>query len=61
MRKLMRTRAGIILIEDDKVALIERHRAGLEYYVLPGGGVDEDETPEQAAVREAREELGVGG
>jgi len=55
----MRTRAGIILIEDDKVALIERHRAGLEYYVFPGGGVEEGETPEQAAVREAMEELGI--
>lgn len=55
----MRTRAGIILIEDDKVALIERHRAGLDYYVFPGGGVDEGETPQQAAVREAMEELGV--
>ena len=55
----MRTRAGIVLIEDNKVALIERHRAGLEYFVFPGGGVDEGETPEQAAVREAMEELGV--
>lgn len=55
----MRTRAGIILIENDKVALIERHRAGLDYFVFPGGGVDEGETPEQAAVREAKEELGV--
>ena len=55
----MRTRAGIILIEDNKVALIERHRAGLDYFVFPGGGVDEDETPEQGAVREAMEELGV--
>lgn len=55
----MRTRAGIVLVEDGKVALIERHRAGLDYYVFPGGGVDEGETPEQAAVREAKEELGV--
>ncbi|MFT3893018.1 MAG: NUDIX domain-containing protein [Anaerolineales bacterium] len=55
----MRTRAGIVLIEDGKVALIERHRAGLNYFVFPGGGVDEGETPEQAAVREAMEELGV--
>lgn len=55
----MRTRAGVILIENDKVALIERHRADLDYYVFPGGGVDEGETPEQAAVREAREELGL--
>ncbi|NJC98800.1 MAG: NUDIX domain-containing protein, partial [Anaerolineae bacterium] len=43
----------------DRVALIERHRAGLEYYVFPGGGVDEGETQEQAAIREALEELGV--
>ncbi len=55
----MRTRAGVVLIEDNKVALIERHRAGLEYFVFPGGGVDEGESPEQAAVREAMEELGV--
>ena len=55
----MRTRAGIILIEDSKVALVERHRAGLDYYVFPGGGMDEGETPEEAAVREAFEELGV--
>lgn len=55
----MRTRAGIVLIENGKVALIERHRAGLDYFVFPGGGVDEGETPEKGAVREAMEELGV--
>jgi len=37
----MRIRAGIVLIEDNRVALIERHRAGLHYFVFPGGGVDE--------------------
>jgi len=41
----MRTRAGIVLIQDGKVALIERHRAGLHYFVFPGGGVDEGESP----------------
>jgi 8-oxo-dGTP pyrophosphatase MutT (NUDIX family) len=55
----MRIRAGVVLIQGDRVALIERHRAGLEYYVFPGGGVDEGESPEQAAVREAMEELGI--
>ena len=55
----MRTRAGVVLIEDNKVALIERHRAGLEYFVFPGGGVDDGESPEQGAIREAMEELGV--
>ena len=55
----MRVRAGIVLINDGKVALIERHRAGLDYYVFPGGGMDEGETPEQAAIRETMEELGI--
>ena len=55
----MRTRAGIVLIEGDKVALIERFRAGRHYYAFPGGGVDAGETPEHAAVREAMEELGI--
>ena len=55
----MRVRAGIVLTQDTNVALIERHRAGLDYFVFPGGGVDEGESPEQAAVREAREELGI--
>ena len=56
----MRVRAGVVLIQNDKVALIERHRAGTDYFVFPGGGMDEGETPEQAAVREAMEELGIG-
>jgi 8-oxo-dGTP diphosphatase len=55
----MRIRAGIVLIEDNKVALIERHRAGIDYFVFPGGGVDDGESPEQAAIREAMEELGI--
>ena len=55
----MRVRAGIVLIKEHKVALIERFRAGIHYYVFPGGGVDEGESPEQAAVREALEELGI--
>ena len=55
----MRIRAGIVLIQNNNVALIERHRAGLDYFVFPGGGVNEGESPEQAAIREAMEELGV--
>jgi 8-oxo-dGTP diphosphatase len=55
----MRVRAGVVLIEDDKVALIERYRGGNHYYVFPGGGVDEGETTEEAAIREMDEETGL--
>jgi 8-oxo-dGTP diphosphatase len=55
----MSYRAGIILLQDDKVALIERYRLGLHYFAFPGGHVDEGETPEQAAIRETQEELGL--
>jgi 8-oxo-dGTP diphosphatase len=55
----MRNRSGIILIENNKLALIERYRNGLHYFIFPGGGIDEGESPEQAAIREAEEELGI--
>ncbi len=55
----MRNRSGIILIEENKLALIERHRAGRHYFAFPGGGIDEGEGPQEAAIREAEEELGI--
>ena len=55
----MRARAAIILIQNDKIALIERHRQGLHYFAFPGGKIEAGETPAQAAVRETQEELGL--
>lgn len=55
----MRVRAVALLIQNDSIAVMERHRAGRHYFTFPGGGVDEGEGGEQAVVREAREELGV--
>jgi 8-oxo-dGTP diphosphatase len=55
----MSHRAAILLIESGQIALIERHRQGVHYFTFPGGHVEPGETPEQAAVRETEEELGL--
>src|ERR1035437_9606001 len=55
----MSYRAAIILLKGDQIVLIERHRAGQHYFTFPGGHVEPGETPEQAAIRETREELGI--
>lgn len=55
----MRHRAGIILIKDNQLALIERHRAESHYFIFPGGGINEGESAEDAAIRETYEELGI--
>jgi len=55
----MRIRAAALIVQNDAIAVIERHRAGKHYFTFPGGGVEPGETPEQAAVREVLEELGL--
>ncbi|WP_088044477.1 NUDIX domain-containing protein [Bacillus sp. EAC] len=55
----MRNRGSAIIIEHQKVVLIKRNRNNCVYYVFPGGGIEEGETPEQTTKREAFEELGV--
>lgn len=55
----MKPRAGVLVVDDGRIALIERRRGSLHYWVFPGGGVDRGEDFETAARREAHEELGV--
>jgi 8-oxo-dGTP pyrophosphatase MutT (NUDIX family) len=55
----MRVRAGIVLVEDGRVSLIERYRDGKHYFVFPGGGMDAGESPQEAAIREMDEETGL--
>lgn len=55
----MRHRAVGIVIKDGKILLMHRLKNGREYYVFPGGGVEENENFEEALKREMMEELGV--
>ncbi|MBM7584196.1 8-oxo-dGTP pyrophosphatase MutT (NUDIX family) [Bacillus pakistanensis] len=54
-----RNRAGIILVENKKMALIKRIKKNQTYYVLPGGGLEKEGSYKEAAIREAKEELGI--
>lgn len=52
--------AGFIIINDNnEVLLLHRNTPKRTQWETPGGKVEENETPEQCAVREAKEELGV--
>jgi 8-oxo-dGTP pyrophosphatase MutT (NUDIX family) len=41
--------------------MVKHREKGQEYWCLPGGTIDPGETPEEAALRELREECGVAG
>ena len=52
--------AAAVVVQDGRGrVLLVRHSYGKERWSLPGGAVDQGESPAEAAVREAREEAGV--
>ncbi len=48
-----------MIIKDSNILLIHRIRDGREYWAVPGGGIEEGESIEQALHRELAEELGI--
>jgi len=55
----MQKRVRAVIIKDEKILLIKRTKPNLIYWVIPGGGVEINETNEEALIRECNEELGV--
>lgn len=53
-----RHRAVAITLHDDQLLVMYR-RNTQEYFVFPGGGIDDGELPEQATIREMREETSI--
>ncbi len=47
------------VIHQQHILMVRHIHDGRDYWTLPGGGVEPDETPEQAAEREVLEETGV--
>lgn len=60
-----RQSARVLIIDDGKLLAFRRKRRSrktgemIEYYSIPGGGIDAGERPEDAAVRELKEEMGI--
>ena len=48
-----------VLVKDGKVLCIKNKTERKDYYDLPGGGIEKNETKEQACVREFMEETGI--
>ncbi len=55
----MRTRATAVVIREGKLLMMHRFNNGEEYWVLPGGGVEEGEDVNQAVLRELQEETSI--
>ena len=54
-------RAGVVVVRQDQVLLVQRYRLLIDRvsWEIPGGRVNDGETPQAAAVRECLEETGV--
>ena len=52
-------RVRAVIIQDGRVLTIKRTKPNEIYRVIPGGGVEDKETNEEALAREVKEELGV--
>ena len=53
----VRNSARSIIIHEGRVAMI--HSLKYDYYKFPGGGIEGDESPVDALIRETREEAGL--
>jgi 8-oxo-dGTP diphosphatase len=57
--KIIRVRAAALIVEDKSVLLVAHKKGRHTYWLLPGGGVNFNESLSDALKRELKEELGI--
>ena len=57
----MRNRSVAIVVRNGAVLVEKTYYEGRYFYSLPGGGIEEGESPEETALRELKEECGLDG
>lgn len=53
------TTRAVLIYNENFVVLIKRVKDGRLYYILPGGGLEENETLEECVLREIKEETNL--
>jgi ADP-ribose pyrophosphatase YjhB (NUDIX family) len=59
--KMTMPRVQAIVVRGNSVLMVKHRQDGQEWWCLPGGAQEPNETPEQGALRELREECNVCG
>ena len=54
-------RAQCIIVRENRILMMKHRMDDVEWWCLPGGGIEKNESPEEAVIRELQEECNVTG